>query len=167
MQDAETRGLGCWASANARSWTSFGDGTARTPLLAVTSALILRSRCLTRKETGASIRESRTIDTYTQELSHVDRAILEGETQGFVRVHTKKGTDSILGATIVAANAGDMICELTLALTQGLGLKKIADTIHPYPTQAEAIRKVGDVYNRSRLTPLVNSMFRKWFAWTR
>ncbi len=107
------------------------------------------------------------VDTYTQELAHVDRAILEGETEGFVRVHVKNGTDQILGATIVAANAGDMISEVTLAMTHGLGLKKIAGTIHPYPTQAEAIRKVGDLYNRSRLTPFVKSMFKKWLAWTR
>ncbi len=104
------------------------------------------------------------IDTYTQELNDVDRAILEGETEGFVRIHTKKGTDRILGATIVAANAGDMISEITMAMTHGLGLKKIADTIHPYPTQAEAIRKVGDLYNRSRLTPLVKTLFQKWLA---
>ncbi|MFH1919453.1 MAG: FAD-dependent oxidoreductase, partial [Planctomycetota bacterium] len=107
------------------------------------------------------------VDTYTQELDHVDRAILEGETEGFIRIHVKKGTDQILGATIVAANAGDMISEVTLAMTHGLGLKKIADTIHPYPTQAEAIRKVGDLYNRSRLTPFVKSLFQKWLAWTR
>lgn len=107
------------------------------------------------------------IDTYTRELRDVDRAILDGETEGFVRVHTKKGTDQILGATIVAANAGDMISEITLAMTHGLGLKKIADSIHPYPTQAEAIRQVGDLYNRSRLTPLVKALFQKWLAWTR
>jgi pyruvate/2-oxoglutarate dehydrogenase complex dihydrolipoamide dehydrogenase (E3) component len=107
------------------------------------------------------------IDTYTQELSDVDRAVLEGETEGFVRIHTKKGTDRIAGATIVAANAGDMISEITLAMTHGLGLKKIADTIHPYPTQAEAVRRVGDLYNRSRLTPFVKSLFQKWLAWTR
>ena len=107
------------------------------------------------------------IETYTKELEHVDRAILEGETEGFVRVRVKKGTDRILGATIVAANAGDMISEITLAMTHGLGLAKIADTIHPYPTQAEAIRTVGDLYNRSRLTPFVKSLFQKWLAWTR
>lgn len=107
------------------------------------------------------------IDTYTQELDHVDRAILEGETEGFVRIHVKKGTDRILGATIVAANAGDMISEVTLAMTHGLGLGKIAEVIHPYPTQADAIRKVGDLYNRSRLTPFVKSLFQKWLAWTR
>jgi len=107
------------------------------------------------------------VDTYTQELREVDRAVLEGEIEGFVRIHTKKGTDRIVGATIVAANAGDMIAEIALAMTHGLGLKKIADTIHPYPTQAEAVRKVGDLYNRSRLTPFVKALFQKWLAWTR
>lgn len=93
------------------------------------------------------------IDTYTQPLSEVDRAILEGQEEGFVKVHTRRGTDQILGATIVAENAGDMICELTLAMQAKLGLSKIATTIHPYPTQADAIRKLGDQFNRTKLTP--------------
>lgn len=107
------------------------------------------------------------IDTYTQPLDQVDRAVLEDQAEGFVRVYTKKGTDTIVGATIVGANAGDAIGEITLAMTHRLGLKKIAATIHPYPTQAEAVRKVGDLYNRSRLTPFVRWLFGKWLAWTR
>ncbi len=107
------------------------------------------------------------IDTYVQHFDDVDRAILEGEDEGFVKVHVKKGTDQVLGATIVARNAGDMISEITLIMTHGLGLSKIGSTIHPYPTQAEAIRKLGDQYNRTRLTPFVKSAFRKWLAWTR
>ncbi len=107
------------------------------------------------------------VDTFIQEFRDVDRAILEGDDEGFVKVHLKKGTDQIVGATIVARNAGDMISEITLAMTHGLGLKKIGNTIHPYPTQAEAIRKLGDQFNRTRLTPLVKSLFHKWFAWTR
>ena len=106
------------------------------------------------------------IDTFCQELAQVDRAILEGEDNGFVKVHVKKGTGKILGATIVARNAGDMISEITLAMTGGLGLGKIADTIHPYPTQAEAIRKVGDQYKRSLLTPWIRVILDtvRWFA---
>lgn len=107
------------------------------------------------------------IQTFTQEFSDVDRAILEGETEGFVRVHSQQGTDKILGCTIVAKNAGDMISEVALAMTHGLGLKKIASTIHPYPTQAEAIRKIGDQYSRTRLTPFVKSLLNKWLSWTR
>ncbi len=107
------------------------------------------------------------VDTFTQELSKVDRAILDGETEGFVRVHVRKGTDQILGATVVAGHAGDMIGELTLAMKGKLGLKTIGATIHPYPTQAEAIRKVGDLYNRTRLTPFVKKLMHRWLAWQR
>jgi pyruvate/2-oxoglutarate dehydrogenase complex dihydrolipoamide dehydrogenase (E3) component len=107
------------------------------------------------------------VDTFTRQLGEVDRSILEGRTDGLVRVHVRKGTDKIIGATIVAANAGDMIAELSMAMTHGLGLKKIAATIHPYPTQAEAIRQVADAYNRSRLTPLAKSLFTRWMSWRR
>jgi pyruvate/2-oxoglutarate dehydrogenase complex dihydrolipoamide dehydrogenase (E3) component len=107
------------------------------------------------------------IDTYSQELADVDRAILEGDDDGLVKVHVKRGTDQIVGATIVATNAGDMISEITLAMKVGAGLKTVSSVIHPYPTQAEAIRKVGDQYNRTRLTPFVKSLFKKWLKWTR
>jgi pyruvate/2-oxoglutarate dehydrogenase complex dihydrolipoamide dehydrogenase (E3) component len=107
------------------------------------------------------------IDTFTRKLDEVDRSILEGHTNGLVRVHVRKGTDKIVGATIVASNAGDMISELTLAMTHGLGLKRISATIHPYPTQAEAIRQVGDAYNRTRLTPFAKSLFSRLMAWRR
>ncbi len=107
------------------------------------------------------------VDTYIQKFQDVDRAILDGADDGFVKVHVKKGTDRIVGATIVAPHAGDMISEITLAMTHGLGLGKIGSTIHPYPTQAEAIRKLGDQYSRTRLTPFVKSLFRTWLSWTR
>src|SRR4028119_2115947 len=77
------------------------------------------------------------------------------------------GRDKILGATIVARHAGDMISQITLAMVNNIGLGKIASTIHPYPTQAEAIRKAGDAYNRTRLTPFVKNLFNRWLAWTR
>ncbi|MDX1680978.1 MAG: mercuric reductase [Akkermansiaceae bacterium] len=107
------------------------------------------------------------IDTYTQSLAEVDRALLEGEDEGFVRVHVKKGGDKILGATVVGANAGDMIGTLSVAMTEGIGLGKIANCIHPYPTQGEAIRKVGDLYNKSRLTPTVASLMERLIRWQR
>jgi len=99
-----------------------------------------------------------------------DKAVLEVPCPfagKIVKVHVKQGTDKIVGATIVARHAGDMISEITLAMTHGLGLGKIGGTIHPYPTQAEAIRKLGDQYSRTRLTPLVKKLFDKWLAWTR
>ena len=107
------------------------------------------------------------VDTFTQELSKVDRAILDGETEGFVRIHVRKGTDEIVGATVVATHAGELIGELTLAMKGKLGLKTIGGTIHPYPTQAEAIRKTGDLYNRTRLTPFVKNLMKRWLAWQR
>ncbi len=106
------------------------------------------------------------IDTYARDLSDVDRAITDGEDKGFVKVHVKKGTDKILGATIVASHAGDMISEISVAMKAGAGLGAIANTIHPYPTQAEAIKQVGDAYNRTRLTPFLKKAFKKWLDWT-
>lgn len=106
------------------------------------------------------------IDTYTEELSHVDRAILDEE-NGLVKIHVRKGTDKIVGATIVAKHAGDLISEITVAMAADAGLGTIAKAIHPYPTQAEAIKRLGDAYNRTRLTPFVKSLFKKWFAFTR
>ncbi len=102
------------------------------------------------------------IDTFTVPMSDVDRAISDGEECGFVKVHVKKGTDKIVGATIVARHAGDMISEVTLAMVANVGLKTIANVIHPYPTQAEAIKKVADAYNRTRLTSFVKGLTTKW-----
>ena len=107
------------------------------------------------------------VDTLIRDLKDVDRAVLDGETAGFVKVHLEKGGDRILGATIVARNGGSMISELTLAMVAGAGLGTVAGTIHPYPTQAEAIKQVGDAYNRTRLTPFVKKLFNRWLAWMR
>ena len=107
------------------------------------------------------------IETFTQAMSGVDRAILDGETEGFVKVHVQKGTDKIIGATIVAENAGDLISEITFAMTNRIGLSKLGSVIHPYPTQADAVRKIGDLYSRTKLTPFVKNLFQKWFAWTK
>ena len=106
-------------------------------------------------------------DSYRIDLASVDRAVLDGETDGFVKVLCKKGSDKILGATIVARHAGDMISEVTVAMANGLGLKAIGNAIHPYPTQAEALKKAADAYNRTRLTPLVAKLFGALLAWRR
>ena len=107
------------------------------------------------------------LDTYTRPLEDVDRAVADGEEEGFVKVHVKKGTGRILGATIVARHAGEMISELTLAMVNKVGLGRIASVIHPYPTQAEAIRQLGDQYNRTRLTPCAQQLFRTLLKWRR
>ncbi|HZR80514.1 MAG TPA: mercuric reductase [Candidatus Binatia bacterium] len=107
------------------------------------------------------------VSTFTIPLSEVDRALADDETDGFVKVHVKRGGDRILGATIVARHAGEMISEITLAMVAGRGLGTLASVIHPYPTQAEAIRKAADAYNRTRLTPFVKRAFSAWLRWQR
>jgi pyruvate/2-oxoglutarate dehydrogenase complex dihydrolipoamide dehydrogenase (E3) component len=107
------------------------------------------------------------VQTFTEPMAHVDRAVLDGDTDGFVKVHVRAGSDRIVGATVVARHAGEMISELTLAMVGGLGLGTLARTIHPYPTQAEAIKRVADAYNRTRLTPFFKWLFQKWLAWMR
>ncbi|TAN37295.1 MAG: mercuric reductase [Verrucomicrobia bacterium] len=101
------------------------------------------------------------------ELAENDRAQADGETEGFVKVLVKKGTDRILGATIVSAHAGDLISEISVAMTAGMGLGKLGSVIHPYPTQAEAIKRVAGLYNKTRLTPLVTTVLKGWLAWQR
>ena len=89
-----------------------------------------------------------------------------GEAEGFLWVHVKRGSDRILGATLVAEHAGDMIGELCLAVTHGVGLGKIATTIHPYPTQGEVIKKAADAWRRTKLTPMAKRAFGWWFRLT-
>jgi pyruvate/2-oxoglutarate dehydrogenase complex dihydrolipoamide dehydrogenase (E3) component len=105
--------------------------------------------------------------TFVQEMTEVDRAVLDGEADGLVKVTVRRGTGKILGATIVASHASEMLSELTTAIVGDVGLGTIAEVIHPYPTQAEAIKKIADAYNRSRLTPLLKRVFESWFAWRR
>ena len=102
--------------------------------------------------------------TFTRPFAEVDRAIVEGVSEGFVRIHVKEGSDEILGASIVHPHAGDMISEITLAMQSKTGLGSLANVIHPYPTSAEAIRQTGDLYNRTRLTPTVKGIFRRLLA---
>lgn len=105
------------------------------------------------------------IETYTHPFSRVDRGVLSGETSGFAKVHVKRGTDRILGATIVGPHAGELISELAVLMTAKLGLGQLAKTIHPYPTLAEANRKVADAWNRTRLTPFVQRLLQTWIRW--
>ena len=107
------------------------------------------------------------VETYTCKLDEVDRAILDGEDEGFARIHVQKGTDKILGATIVAAHAGDMIGEFSVAMKAGAGAKTIAGTIHPYPTQAEVNKKVVNLWRKAHFTPRTKALLMKLFAWMR
>lgn len=102
------------------------------------------------------------VKTFTIPMHDVDRAIADGEATGFVKIHVKERTDRILGATIVARHAGEIINEITLAMVAGIGLGALAEVIHAYPTQAEAIKKAADAYNRTRLTPAIRSLLHRW-----
>lgn len=107
------------------------------------------------------------VTTFTVPLSENDRARTDDTSNGFVRIHVRTGSDIILGATIVGPHAGDLIGELSLAMTNRIGLLGVAATIHPYPTIGEAIRRAADAYNRTRLSPLVKSLFATLLAWQR
>lgn len=104
------------------------------------------------------------VKTYTVLMHQVDRAVADSETAGFVKIHVREGSDHILGATIVARHAGDMINEITLAMGAGVGLRKIAGVIHCYDTQAEAIQMAAQACEHTRLTPRVRARLKRWLA---
>ena len=105
-------------------------------------------------------------DVITVPLAEVDRAVLDGQDTGFLRLVLEAGSDRILGATLVAEHAGEMIGTLSLAITHGIGLGKIATTIHPYPTQAEVLRKAANQWRKRKLSPRVKRLFELWFRLT-
>ncbi len=107
------------------------------------------------------------VETFTLALAEVDRAILDGETEGFARVHLDATTKRILGATLVSRHAGESIGELVLAMNQGLKLDALSGVIHPYPTQAEVIKRLGDASMRSRLKPWMRRILEKYFGYRR
>lgn len=106
------------------------------------------------------------VRTFKVDMKEVDRAVADGDEEGFVKIHVKEGTDRIVGATMVSRHAGETIGEVSLAMTSGIGLGAISGVVHPYPTQAEAIRKAADAYNRTRLTPRVQKILGYWLRWT-
>src|SRR5262249_30928128 len=107
------------------------------------------------------------VQTFRKEFAEVDRAVLDGDTEGVAQVDVRKGGDRIEGATVVAAHAGEMIGEVVLAMTKGLGLSSLSWAVHPYPTQAEALRQLGDAYQKTRLTPRTAWLLRTLLRWRR
>jgi dihydrolipoamide dehydrogenase len=93
------------------------------------------------------------VKTLMLELSHIDRAIVDGETIGFAKLHIKEGTDQLLGATVMARHAGDMISELSVAIASQKGLTALAQAIHPFPTQSEVIRGAAEALQKSMKKP--------------
>jgi pyruvate/2-oxoglutarate dehydrogenase complex dihydrolipoamide dehydrogenase (E3) component len=113
---------------------------------------------------GLSLAEGKAsgADVFELSFSAVDRAVLDGEAEGFVRVHVRRG--KILGATAVGADAGDVIGVIGLAMAKGLTLGDLSSAVFPYPTRLEVLRKLGDAYNRTRLTPWVRWLLRAWLG---
>ncbi len=105
------------------------------------------------------------VQTVTIPMTDIDRAIVDDETEGFLRIHHERGV--LRGATIVAPHAGEMIAEVAYALTHGGTLGRLSAVIHPYPTYAEAIRRAGDAYRRQALTASVRRWLGRYFTWTR
>ncbi|MGB5078379.1 MAG: FAD-dependent oxidoreductase [Sphingorhabdus sp.] len=106
-------------------------------------------------------------DVTRYDLDDLDRAIAESEPGGFVKILTPKGGDTILGATIVGAHAGEMLSELTFAMRHNLGLKKIMQTIHPYPTWAEANKYAAGQFSLQRKPEAILKWAKRWFTWMR
>lgn len=107
------------------------------------------------------------IDTYQVPLDQVNRAVADGEANGFLKVLTVKGKDRILGATLVASHAGDMISQITQAMVTGKGLSALSGVIFPYPTQAEIIKRASSAYLKGRFTPFARRVLERYFAFRR
>ena len=140
----------------------FGRGRASalvTPWVTYTSPEVAQVG-LTRDEAAT---QRVAVDEVTVPFAEVDRAIIDDETEGFCRILLARGTDRIVGATLVGAHAGETIGEVTLAMTNKLGLSAIGRTMHPYPTQSEALRKAADAWRRRKLTPRVKGLFDRYF----
>jgi pyruvate/2-oxoglutarate dehydrogenase complex dihydrolipoamide dehydrogenase (E3) component len=105
------------------------------------------------------------LETITVALTEIDRAVVDDETDGFVRVHHERGR--LRGCTIVATHAGEMIAEAAYALTHNGTLNGLSSTVHAYPTQSEALRKAGDMYRKQALTASARRWLTRYFRWTR
>ncbi len=107
------------------------------------------------------------VETHTIGYDDNDRAVIEDDAEGFARAHVDKKTGRLLGATLVSAHAGESIGEFVLAMQQGLKLSSLGAVIHPYPTEAEAIKRLGDASMKSRFKPWMKRLLMKFFAMRR
>ena len=106
-------------------------------------------------------------DVTRYDLDDLDRAIAESEAHGFVKILTAKGSDRILGATIIGQNAGEILAEVTFAMKHKMGLRKILQTIHPYPTWAEANKYAAGQFGLARKPEALLKWAERWFRWQR
>lgn len=140
----------------------FGRGRASalvTPWVTYTSPEVAQVG-LTRE---AAAEQRVAVDEVTVPMREVDRAVIDDETEGFCRILLARGGDRIVGATLVGAHAGETIGEVTVAMTNALGLAALGRTMHPYPTQAEALRKATDAWRRRKLTPTARRVLGAYF----
>ena len=106
-------------------------------------------------------------DVTRYDLDDLDRAFAESVRAGFVKILTAKNSDTIVGATIVGAHAGETLAEITFAMKHNMGLRKILQTIHPYPTWAEANKYAAGQYGLARKPEGLVKLAERWFRWIR
>jgi pyruvate/2-oxoglutarate dehydrogenase complex dihydrolipoamide dehydrogenase (E3) component len=103
---------------------------------------------------GMHAREARAqsipVECYTVMMQDVDRAITDGQDYGFVKIYVRQGTDQILGATIVATRASELINEMSVIMSAGIGMRRLATIVHTYPTQSDAIRLAATAFVNNR-----------------
>ena len=107
------------------------------------------------------------IAAFTKRFAETDRAILDGETDGYVRLYMSRRDGRLVGATVVAAHAGESIGEAVLAMKQNLKVGDLSGVIHPYPTQADALKRAADLQFRSRLKPWMQRLLERYFIYRR
>jgi len=118
--------------------------------------------------TGQQIKEQGLdVTTLRVDMSDVDRAVLDGDVRGFVKIHVKAGSPRVLGATVVGRDAGDLLAPIVQAMTTGQGMKALQPTIRAYPTRGDAVKKAADAWMRVKLTPFVKGLLGRWLSWTR
>jgi pyruvate/2-oxoglutarate dehydrogenase complex dihydrolipoamide dehydrogenase (E3) component len=118
---------------------------------------------------GLYVKEARAkgipVKTFTVLMHDVDRAITDGEDEGFVKIHVREGSDKILGATVAASHGGEMISEISLAMSAGIGLSALARVNHPYPTQSQAIKMAAEACISTLPAPAREGLFKRWLPW--
>src|SRR6202167_1882337 len=117
---------------------------------------------------GLYVKEAREkgipVKTFTVMMHDVDRAVTDGEDEGFVKIHVREGTDKILGATVAASHAGEMISEISMAMSAGIGLAALARVNHPYPTQSQAIKIAATAYQATISSPIRKWLRKQWLS---
>ena len=107
-------------------------------------------------------------DRFEFDLSELDRSRADPDSQlrpvQHAEIYTQKGSDKILGATIIGHDAGELIAPICLMMSNGLGLSAVHKTIFSYPTRSDYLKRLGDAYNRNRMTPTVARLFRWWLG---